>query len=31
MVRTLIVRLQEKGAVGAEKGGRCYRYYPHRR
>ena len=28
MVRTLIVRLQEKGAVGAEKGGRCYRYYP---
>ena len=28
MVRTLIVRLQEKGAVGAEKGSRCYRYYP---
>ena len=28
MVRTLVVRLQEKGAVGAEKGSRCYRYYP---
>lgn len=28
MVRTLVVRLQEKGAVGAEKGGRFYRYYP---
>ncbi len=26
MVRTLIVRLHEKGAVGAEKGGRCYRF-----
>lgn len=28
MVRTLVVRLQEKGAVGAERGVRCYRYYP---
>lgn len=28
MVRTLVVRLQEKGAIGAEKGGRFYRYYP---
>ena len=28
MVRTMVVRLQEKGAVGAEKGGRFYRYYP---
>ena len=28
MVRTLVVRLQEKGAVGVEKGSRCYRYYP---
>ncbi len=28
MVRTLIVRLQEKGAVGAEKEHRFYRYYP---
>ena len=28
MVRTLVVRLQEKGAVGAERGPRCYRYYP---
>lgn len=28
MVRTLVVRLQEKGAVGAEKGHRFYRYYP---
>lgn len=28
MVRTLVVRLQEKGAVGAEKGGRYYRYFP---
>lgn len=28
MARTLIVRLQEKGAVGAEKEHRFYRYYP---
>ncbi len=28
MVRTLVVRLQEKGAVGAERGPRCYRYSP---
>lgn len=28
MIRTLIVRLQEKGAVGAEKERRFYRYYP---
>ena len=28
MVRTLVVRLQEKGAVGAVKGLRCNRYYP---
>lgn len=28
MVRTLVVRLQEKGAVAAKKGGRYYRYYP---
>ena len=27
-VRTLVVRLQEKGAVGAETGHRFYRYYP---
>ena len=28
MVRTFIVRLQDKGAVGALKGKRFYRYYP---
>lgn len=28
MVRTLIVRLQAKGAVGAEKDSRFFRYYP---
>ncbi len=28
MVRTLVVRLQEKGAIGAEKSNRFYRYYP---
>lgn len=28
MVRTLVVRLQEKGAVGAEKQHRFYRYFP---
>ena len=28
MVRTLVVRLQEKGAIGAEKQRRFYRYYP---
>lgn len=28
MVRTFIVRLQDKGAVGALKGNRFYRYYP---
>lgn len=28
MVRTLVVRLQEKGAIGAEKDRRFYRYYP---
>lgn len=28
MVRTLVVRLQEKGAVGAEKDHRFYRYFP---
>jgi BlaI family penicillinase repressor len=28
MIRTLVVRLQEKGAVGAEKTSRIYRYYP---
>lgn len=28
MVRTLVVRLQEKGAIGAEKDKRFYRYYP---
>ncbi len=28
MVRAMVVRLQEKGAIGAEKGRRCYRYYP---
>lgn len=28
MVRTLVVRLQEKGAIGAEKSSRFYRYYP---
>lgn len=28
MVRTLVVRLQEKGAIGAEKERRFYRYYP---
>lgn len=28
MVRTLVVRLQEKGAVGAVKQRRFYRYYP---
>lgn len=28
MVRTLVVRLQEKGAIGAEKSSRFYRYFP---
>ena len=28
MVRTLVVRLQDKGVIAAEKGGRYYRYYP---
>lgn len=28
MIRTLVVRLQEKGAVGAEKSSRFFRYYP---
>ena len=28
MVRAMVVRLQEKGAIAAEKGRRCYRYYP---
>lgn len=28
MVRTLVVRLQEKGAIGSEKQHRFYRYYP---
>lgn len=28
MIRTLIVRLQEKGVVGAEKDSRFFRYYP---
>ncbi len=28
MVRTLVVRLQEKGAIGAEKEHRFYRYFP---
>lgn len=28
MVRTLIVRLQDKGIVGAEKESRFFRYYP---
>ncbi len=28
MIRTLVVRLQEKGAIGAEKQRRFYRYYP---
>ena len=28
MVRAMVVRLQEKGAIGAEKESRFYRYYP---
>lgn len=28
MVRTLVVRLQEKGAIGAKKSSRFYRYFP---
>lgn len=28
MIRTLIVRLQEKGIVGAKKDSRFFRYYP---
>ena len=28
MVRAMVVRLQEKGAIGAEKQSRFYRYYP---
>ena len=28
MIRTLVVRLQEKGAISAEKQTRIYRYYP---
>ena len=28
MVRAMVVRLQEKGAIGAEKRSRFYRYYP---
>ena len=28
MVRAMIVRLQQKGAIGVEKTGHSYRYYP---
>ncbi len=28
MIRAMVVRLQEKGAIGAEKESRFYRYYP---
>ena len=28
MIRTLVLRLQEKGAVGSQKGARYYRYFP---
>lgn len=27
MVRAMVVRLMEKGAIGVEKRGHCYRYY----
>lgn len=28
MIRTLVLRLQEKGAVGSQKGSRYYQYFP---